>query len=57
MTRTIYLINIVTKSQIGQYSSVHFDEALDDISGNGYTAIDIKFDMDGDIVIYCMPII
>ena len=57
MTRTIYLINIVTKSHISEYSTNHFDDALDDITSNAYTAVDIKFDMDGDIVIFCMPVI
>lgn len=57
MTRTIYLINIVTKAHISQYSSNHLDDALYDITANGYTVIDIKFDMDGDIVIFCMPVI
>ena len=57
MTRTIYLISMVTRNHISQYSSNHFDKALNDINSNGYTAIDIKFDMDGDIVIFCIPMI
>lgn len=55
--RTIYLINNVTKAHISEYLSKHFDDALDDVERNGYTAIDIKFDMNGDIIIFCMPII
>ena len=57
MSRTVYLINIVTKSHISKYLSNHFDDALNIIDHNGYTAVEIKFDMNGDIVIFCMPII
>ena len=55
--RTIYLINTVTGKHISEYSSRYFETALDDIAGNGYKAIDIKFDMDGDVVIYCIPVL
>lgn len=55
--RTIHLINLTTKSHISEYSAVHFNDALDDLTANGYKAIDIKFDMDGDIIIFCIPII
>ena len=55
--RTIYVINQVTRTHISQYSANHFNDALEDITGNGYKAIDIKFDMDGDIVIFVIPII
>lgn len=57
MNRTIYLINIVTKKHISQYSASNFNDALDDIERNGFSAIDIKFDMDGDVVIFCIPVI
>lgn len=57
MSRTIYLINIVTKKHISQYSASNFNDALDDIERNGFSAIDIKFDMDGDVVIFCIPVI
>lgn len=56
-TRTIYLINRVTSVHISEYSLKHFDDALDDLEHNGYTAIDIKFDMNGDIIIFCIPVI
>lgn len=55
--RAIHLINLVTKACISEYSADHFNDALEDINANGYKAIDIKFDMDGDIIIFCIPII
>lgn len=55
--RTIHLINLVTKAHMSEYSADHFNDALDDLAGNGYKAIDIKFDMDGDVIIFCIPII
>ena len=55
--RTIHVINLVTKAHLNKYSAEHFNDALDDIAANGYKAIDIKFDMDGDIIIFCIPII
>ena len=55
--RTIHLINLVTKAHIAQYTTDHFNSALYDIAANGYKAIDIKFDMDGDVIIFCIPII
>lgn len=55
--RTIYLINQVTRTHISQYSADHFNDALEDITANGYKAIDIKFDMDGDIIIFCIAVI
>lgn len=55
--RTVYLINQVTRTHVSQYSADHFKDALDDIAANGYKAIDIKFDMDGDVIIFCIPII
>lgn len=56
MTRTIYIINIVTKKHISQYSANNFNDALDDIERNELSAVDIKFDMDGDVVIFCIPV-
>lgn len=55
--RTVYLINQVTRTHVSQYSADHFNDALEDLEANGYKAIDIKFDMDGDIVISVIPII
>ena len=55
--RTIHLINLITKAHISEYSVDHFNDALEDLAGNGYKAIDIKFDMDGDVIIFCIPII
>ena len=55
--RTIYLINQVTRTHVSQYSADHFNDALEDLEQNGCKAIDIKFDMDGDIIIFCIPII
>lgn len=51
--RTIHLINLVTKAHISQYSAYHFNDALDDIVASGYKAID----MNGDVIIFCIPII
>lgn len=36
---------------IGGYEVKDIQSAFEDITGNGYIAIDIKFDFDGDIVI------
>ena len=55
--RTIHLINLVTKAHISTYTADHFNNALYDIKANGYKAIDIKFDMDGDVIIFCIPIV
>lgn len=55
--RTVYVINQVTRTHISQYSADHFNDALEDITASGYKAIDIRFDMDGDIVISVIPII
>lgn len=55
--RTIHLINLVTKAHISEYTADNFNIALDDIAANGYKANDIKFDMDGDVIIFCIPII
>lgn len=57
MSRTIHVISAATNRNISQYSSKHFDVALDDIAANGYKAIDIKFDMDGDVIIIVSPIL
>lgn len=55
--RTVFIINSVTKHHISQYSVDHFKDALEDLEANGYKGIDISFDMDGDIIIYAIPII
>lgn len=55
--RTIHLINSITMSHMSEYSAAHLNDALEDIAANGYKAIDIKFDMDGDIIIFCIAII
>lgn len=55
--RTVYLINQVTRTHVSEYSADHFNDALEDITASGYKAIDIRFDMDGDIVISVIPII
>lgn len=55
MTRTLYVINSVTNRYISQYSTKHFDDVMDDITANGFKAIDIKFDMDGDVIIFVIP--
>lgn len=57
MTRTLYVINADTSKCISQYSTKQFDDALDDIIANGFKAIDIKFDMDGDVIIIVIPIL
>lgn len=36
---------------IGGYEVKDIQSAFEDITGNGYIAIDIKFDFNGDIVI------
>ena len=55
--RTIFCINIVTNHHLSQYSIDHMKDALEDLEGNGYSAIDIKFDFNGDIIILAMPMI
>lgn len=55
--RTIYIINSITMSHMSEYSATHFNDALDDIAASGYKAIDIKFDMDGDVIIFAIPIL
>ena len=57
MTRTINVISVATYRHISQYSTKCFDDAMDDITANGFKAIDIKFDMDGDIIIFVSPIL
>ena len=55
--RTIHVINLSSNHLMTQYSVDHMKDALDDITANGFNAIDIKFDFEGDIVIGCIPII
>ena len=55
--RTIHIINLSSNHLMTQYSVYHMKDALDDITANGFNAIDIKFDFEGDIVIGCIPVI
>ncbi len=48
--RQIFVMTTDYKVQ-GEYEVNDLKRALDDISGNGCTAIDIKFDFNGDIII------
>ena len=55
--RTIHVVNLSSNHVMSQYSLNHMKDALDDIEANGFNAIDIKFDFNGDILIGCIPII
>ena len=48
--RTVFVMTTDYKIQ-GEYGIRNFYRALDDIEGNGCSAVDIKFDFDGDIII------
>ena len=48
--RTIFVMTTDYKVQ-GEYGVSELKTALDDIEGNGCSAVDIKFDFDGDIII------
>ncbi len=48
--RTVFVMTTDYKIQ-GEYGIRDFHRALDDIEGNGCSAVDIKFDFDGDIII------
>lgn len=50
--RTVYVM--IGDNKIKEiYDIGDFKRALEDIESNGYSAIDIKFDFNGDIVILC----
>lgn len=50
--RTVYIMTSEYKIK-EVYDIGDFKRALEDIEANGYSAIDIKFDFNGDIVILC----
>lgn len=55
--RTIHIYNLTTRRITTQYSEEHFHDAMQDIEANGFKAIEIKFDADGDVVIGIIPIL
>ena len=51
--RTVYVMT--SEYKIKEVCDIgDFKRALDDIEANGYSALDIKFDFNGDIVILCV---
>lgn len=50
--RTVYVMTSEYKIK-EVYDIEDFKRALDDIEANGYSALDIKFDFNGDIIILC----
>ena len=49
--RMIYIMTAHNYKRQGEYELSEMQRALEDITANGYDAIDIKFDFNGDICI------